>query len=117
MHRVVERMDLSQFENAYSEEGGELYAPALLLKAWLYAYALGITSGRRLAQRIREDLGLRYLAGGAEPDNWALSAFRAVFSTPAARFGDFSSPSGSFGVIRFSATAVSFRSVGSTRFA
>jgi hypothetical protein len=29
-----------------------------------------------LEQRIREDLGLRYLAGGQQPDNWALSAFR-----------------------------------------
>jgi transposase len=76
VHRVVERMDLSEFERAYSEEGGELYAPALMLKVWLYAYALGMTSARRLEQRIGEDLGLRYLAGGAQPDNWALSAFR-----------------------------------------
>ncbi len=35
-----------------------------------------MTSARRLEQRIREDLGLRYLAGGQRPDNWALSAFR-----------------------------------------
>jgi transposase len=35
-----------------------------------------MTSARRLEQRIREDLALRYLAGGAKPDNWALSAFR-----------------------------------------
>src|SRR5450631_1955063 len=76
VHRVVERLDTSAFERAYSEEGGELYAPTLMLKVWLYAYALGITSARRLEQRIREDLGLRYLAGGARPDNWALSAFR-----------------------------------------
>ncbi len=76
VHRVVERLDLSRFEEAYGDEGGALYAPSLLLKVWLYAYALGITSGRRLEQRIREDLALRYLAGGAVPDNWALSAFR-----------------------------------------
>jgi transposase/IS5 family transposase len=76
LHRVVERLDTSGFERAYSEEGGELYAPTLMLKVWLYAYALGITSARRLQQRIREDLGLRYLAGGQRPDNWALSAFR-----------------------------------------
>jgi len=76
VHRVVEHLDLREFENAYSEEGGELYAPALMLKVWLYAYALGMTSARRLEQRIREDLGLRYLAGGQRPDNWALSAFR-----------------------------------------
>jgi len=76
VHRVVERLDLGEFEKAYSEEGGALYAPALMLKVWLYGYALGITSARRLEQRIREDLGLRYLAGGQQPDNWALSAFR-----------------------------------------
>src|ERR1700687_1024750 len=76
LHRVVERLDLREFEGAYSEEGGALYAPELMLKVWLYAYALGITSARRLEQRIREDLGLRYLAGGQRPENWALSAFR-----------------------------------------
>lgn len=76
VHGVVERMDLREFEESYSEEGGGLYAPALMLKVWLYAYALGVTSARRLEQRIREDLAFRYLAGGATPDNWALSAFR-----------------------------------------
>jgi transposase len=76
VHEVVERLDLRVFEQAYSEEGGELYHPSLLLKVWLYAYAVGITSGRKLEQRVREDLGLRYLAGGARPDNWTLSGFR-----------------------------------------
>lgn len=76
VHRVVERMNLGEFEREYGEEGGALYAPALMLKVWLYAYALGMTSGRRLEQRIREDLAFRYLAAGETPDNWALSAFR-----------------------------------------
>jgi transposase len=76
VHRVVERMDLEEFTQAYGEEGGALYAPELMLKVWLYAYVLGVTSARRLEQRIREDLAFRYLAGGSTPDNWALSAFR-----------------------------------------
>lgn len=76
VHRVVERLDLEEFTRAYGEEGGALYAPELMLKVWLYAYVLGVTSARRLEQRIREDLAFRYLAGGATPDNWALSAFR-----------------------------------------
>jgi transposase len=76
IHEAVEHLDLSRFEQVYGEEGGALYHPSLMLKVWLYAYALGITSARRLEQRIREDLGLRYLAGGSKPDNWALSAFR-----------------------------------------
>lgn len=76
IHRAVEHLDLSSFEQVYGEEGGALYHPSLMLKVWLYAYAVGMTSARRLEQRIRADLGLRYLAGASKPDNWALSAFR-----------------------------------------
>jgi transposase len=76
VHRVVEKLNLGKFIAAYSEEGHAAYHPALLLKVWLYAYALGMTSSRRLEQRIKEDLGFRYLAGGAEPDHWTLNDFR-----------------------------------------
>jgi transposase len=34
VHRIVERMELKKFEEAYSEEGGALYAPGLMLKVW-----------------------------------------------------------------------------------
>jgi len=73
---VVGRLDLSGFEQAYSEEGGALYAPELMLSVWLYSYALGITSARRVERRLVEDLAFRYLAGGAHVDNWTLSEFR-----------------------------------------
>lgn len=73
---VMERLDMSVFEQSYSAEGGELYAPELMLGVWLYAYALGITSARQVERRLVEDLAFRYLAGGARIDNWALSAFR-----------------------------------------
>jgi transposase len=73
---VVERLDMSVFEQSYSTEGGELYAPELMLGVWLYAYALGITSARQVERRLVEDLAFRYLAAGARVDNWALSAFR-----------------------------------------
>jgi transposase len=76
VHGAVEKLDLQEFEAGYSEEGHPAYHPALLLKVWLYAYALGMTSSRRLEQRIREDLAFRYLAGGAQPDFWALNEFR-----------------------------------------
>ena len=74
--RAVEQLDLSAFERGYGEEGHPAYHPALMLKVWLYAYALGLHSSRRLEQRIREDLAFRYLAGGAMPDYWALNEFR-----------------------------------------
>src|SRR3989304_2717410 len=68
LHRVVEQLDLSGFEQDYVEEGPPAYAPGLMVKVWLYAYALQVTSSRRLEQRVREDLAFRYLAGGAPPD-------------------------------------------------
>src|SRR5260370_42686861 len=74
IHGAVEHMDLKSFEQAYGGEGGALYCPALMMKVWLYGYALGITSARRVEQRIREGLGLRYLAGGARPGEWGLGA-------------------------------------------
>jgi len=63
IRRVVERLDLGGFEEAYSAAGGMLYHPSLMLKVWLYAYALGVTSSRRLERRIREDLAFS-LSGG-----------------------------------------------------
>ena len=76
VREVIERLDMSVFEQSYSREGGELYAPQLMLGVWLYAYALGVTSARQVERRLVEDLAFRYLAGGARIDNWALSAFR-----------------------------------------
>ncbi len=76
LHAVVERLDLSAFTAEYRDEGQRPYAPALMVKVWLYAYCLQVTSSRRLEQRIKEDLPLRYLAGGAQPDHWTLNDFR-----------------------------------------
>ena len=76
VHELVERLDLGQFEAESSEQGRPGYPPQLLLKVWLYAYALGITSSRRIEQRICEDLGFRLLAGNLKPDHWTLNQFR-----------------------------------------
>ena len=46
VHGAVEKLDLQEFEAGYSDEGHPAYHPALLLKVWLYAYALGMTSSR-----------------------------------------------------------------------
>lgn len=73
---LVEKLNLSAFRDEYGSEGGPAYAPEMMVSVWLYAYALGVTSSRRLEQRIREDLAFRYLAGGATPDHWTLNAFR-----------------------------------------
>jgi transposase len=76
VREVVQRLDLRGFEQSYSEQGGELYHPQLMLGVWLYGYALGITSARLVERRLIEDLAFRCLAVGERVDNWALSAFR-----------------------------------------
>ena len=76
VRRVLAKLNLDAFRKEYGEEGGPAYAPEMLVSVWLYAYALGVTSSRRLEQRIREDLAFRYLAGGATPDHWTVNAFR-----------------------------------------
>jgi len=75
VHEVVEKLDVSRFETG-SEQGRPGYPPQLLLKVWLYAYAQGITSSRRMEQRIHEDLGYRLLTAGWKPDFWTLNRFR-----------------------------------------
>ena len=41
---VIERLEMSVFEQRCRAEGGELYVPQLMPGVWLYAYALGIPS-------------------------------------------------------------------------
>ena len=76
IHECVEKLDLSAFEAAYSDDGRPGYPPELMLKVWLYGYATNLTSSRRLERRIREDLGFRFLAGSLQPDHWTLNEFR-----------------------------------------
>ena len=81
IHEIVEKLNLKQFEDEDSDHGRPGYPPQLLLKVWLYAYATGVTSSRRIEQKIREDLGYRLLAGDLKPDHWTVNEFRDRKST------------------------------------
>ena len=75
IHEMVEALDLSRFDEAYSEEGQKAYNPRLMLKLWLYGFAVNVRSSRKLERRVQEDLGFRFLAGGLRPDHKTLSEF------------------------------------------
>jgi transposase len=76
VHEVVEACDHSVFERPEEDAGGQRpYDPRMMLKIWLYGFGVNVRTTRKLEQRIREDLGFRYLAGGAEPDHKTLSEF------------------------------------------
>jgi len=44
------KVNLDSFRAEYGTEGGPAYAPEMLASVWLYAYALSVTSSRRLEQ-------------------------------------------------------------------
>ncbi len=72
---VIEAQDLSGFDQAYSEEGQQAYPPRMMVKVWLYGFAVNVRTTRKLERRIQEDLGFRFLAGGLRPDHKTLSEF------------------------------------------
>ena len=74
---VVESLDLSAIHASYEEERGyPPYHPQLMTKLWLYAYACGVRSSRKVERATREDVAFRVLCAGNEPDFRTLAAFR-----------------------------------------
>lgn len=72
----VDKMDLSFIEKQYSANGQRAYDPRMLLKVLVYGYASGARSSRKLADRLKEDVVMMWLAGRAEPDFRTISDFR-----------------------------------------
>ena len=74
---VVETLDLTAIEATYTEERGyPPYHPRMMVAVLLYAYATGTYSSRKMARRLVEDVALRFLAAGNQPDFRTLSDFR-----------------------------------------
>src|SRR5215467_5712497 len=77
---VVDQLDLSAIESVYEaeERGQPPYHPGMMTKIVLYGYCVGVFSSRRIARRLREDVGFRMLAAGNEPDFRTISDFRKL---------------------------------------
>ena len=75
---VVDALDLSAIEAVYEDEarGDPPYDPRMMTKLWLYGYALGAASSRKLARLVQRDVGFMMLAAGNEPDFRTLARFR-----------------------------------------
>jgi transposase len=76
----VERLDLSELEDAIKARegtpGGPAIAPRLLLALWLYATSEGVGSARALSRLIEHHDAYRWLAGGVSVNYHTLSDFR-----------------------------------------
>ena len=75
---VVEDLDLSAITRVYEREGRghPPYHPAMMVKVLLYGYCAGVSSSRRIACRLVEDVAFRLLAANNSPDFRTISDFR-----------------------------------------
>jgi len=64
LSEVMDQLDFSQLEATYSEVGCRVYPPRMMAKVLVHAYLKGIRSGRQIAEMVRHDDRMRWLAGG-----------------------------------------------------
>lgn len=73
---VVERLDLTELYEQYSDEGNPAYHPKLMLKVLFYAYYVGIMSSRTIWDCVINRADFMYLAAGQVPNFRTINAFR-----------------------------------------
>jgi transposase len=76
---VVEQLDLSAIEQAYSGRGSRAYPPKLMVALLFYGYATGVFSSRKLERMTYESVPFIYIAGGLHPDHDSINSFRKRF--------------------------------------
>ena len=65
---TLDQLDLSALHQPYH--------PTMLVKVLVYAYATGVFSSRRIAGKLIDDVALRLLAAGNQPDFRTINRFR-----------------------------------------
>jgi len=78
---VVRQLDLTAIYGRYRAQGGEAYAPEVLVALLFYGYATGVFSARKIEKATYEVLPFRYVAGNLHPDHDTLANFRKIFRT------------------------------------
>jgi transposase len=78
---VVGQLDLQGIYVRYRRQGGEAYAPEVLVALLFYGYATGVFSSRKIEQATYEVVPFRYVAGDLHPDHDTLANFRKTFQS------------------------------------
>ena len=75
---IVDELDLSAIISVYERESrdGPPYHLVMMFKVLLYGYCVGVSSSRRIAQRLHEDIAFRVLSANNTPDFRTISDFR-----------------------------------------
>jgi transposase len=77
---LLEDLDLAEIERVLQgkdHRGERPFSPRMMTALWLYGYAVGVTSSRKLAKATLEDVAFRVLAAGESPHFTSLNEFRA----------------------------------------
>src|SRR5450432_1883671 len=85
MDAFIDKLDLSKlgFTNTvHKSEGRPPYAPAVLLKLYLYGYLNKIRSSRKLEKECSRNLELQWLLESLMPNYHTIANFRKVHATP-----------------------------------
>ena len=73
---IISRLNLKALFARYSDQGGDSYAPDMMLALWFYSYSNGITSTRELEDLCQFDTRYMYISCNKQPDHTTLSRFR-----------------------------------------
>jgi transposase len=73
---IVNSLDLSCLYTKVPSEGNLSYHPKMMLKIFVYAYANGIFSSRKIAKALGENVAFIYLAAWQRPDFRTINNFR-----------------------------------------
>jgi transposase len=76
---VIAQLDWAQIYARYAPRGGAPYAPELLFGLFVYGYATGIFSSRKIERATYESAPFRFIAGNLHPDHDTLTTFRKTF--------------------------------------
>ena len=76
---ILEQLDVSEMEAAYSPLGRPAYPVKVLLGLLFYGYITGVVSSRKLEKATYESVPFRYIAANLHPDHDSIATFRKRF--------------------------------------
>ena len=85
MDAFIDKLDLQKLGftgTVHKSEGPPPYAPAVLLKLYLYGYLNKIRSSRKLEKECNRNIELQWLLQGLQPNYHTIADFRKVHAVP-----------------------------------
>lgn len=76
---IMDQLDLTEFENKYSNTGSQAYHPRIMLALLFYCYISGIFSSRKISRATYELIPVIFISKGFRPHYTVIADFRKRF--------------------------------------